>query len=143
LIVDLKPFYERIKSVNPLPQTPPTSPTAAGVDAEKERVQSVEERSRFDDALKCILCGCCYGACPVMVEQDREFIGPAAILRAQRYIFDSRTSNAAERLAVLQKAHGVWGCKSYYLCTVVCPKHIKVTEAIVKTKKKIIQEQAK
>jgi succinate dehydrogenase / fumarate reductase, iron-sulfur subunit len=143
LIVDLKPFYERIKSINPQPQTPSTPPTAAIADAEKERAQSVEERSRFDDALKCILCGCCYGACPVMVEQDHEFIGPAAILRAQRYIFDSRTSNAAERMVVLQKPHGVWGCKSYYLCTVVCPKHIKVTEAIVKTKKKIIQEQAK
>jgi succinate dehydrogenase / fumarate reductase, iron-sulfur subunit len=143
LIVDLKPFYERMKLINPQPQTPLNPPTAAGADAEKERVQSIEERSRFDDTLKCVLCGCCYGACPVMVEQDQEFIGPAAILRAQRYIFDSRTSNAAERLAVLEKPHGVWGCKSYYLCTVVCPKHIKVTEAIVKTKKKIIQEQPK
>jgi succinate dehydrogenase / fumarate reductase, iron-sulfur subunit len=136
LIVDLKPFYERIKSINP------EAPQNSVLDAlETERIQSLEQRSRFDDTLKCILCGCCYGACPVMTEQDQEFVGPAAILRAQRYIFDSRTTDATERLAVLQKPHGVWGCKSYYACTVVCPKNIKVTEAILKTKKKIIEQQ--
>jgi succinate dehydrogenase / fumarate reductase iron-sulfur subunit len=76
-----------------------------------------------------------------MTEQDEEFIGPAAILRAQRYIFDSRTQNTPERLQILQKPHGVWACKSYYMCTLVCPKKIKVTEAIIKTKKKILENQ--
>ena len=135
LIVDLKPFFERINSTSPkTPQNSVLDPLEA------ERIQSTEQHSRFDDALKCILCGCCYGACPVMTEQDQEFVGPAAILRAQRYIFDSRTTNQTERLAVIQKPHGVWGCKSYYACTVVCPKNIKVTEAILKTKKKIIEQ---
>ncbi len=138
LIVDLKPFFERIKSITPQLEQENI------LDAlEKERNQSFEERSRFDDALKCILCGCCYGACPVMTEQDHEFVGPAAILRAQRYIFDSRITDANKRLQIIQKPHGVWGCKSYYVCTIVCPKHIKVTEAILKTKKKIIQEKPK
>jgi succinate dehydrogenase / fumarate reductase iron-sulfur subunit len=134
LIIDLNPFFARIKSITPQAvQTP--------VNLGKERIQSPQERSRFDDALKCILCGCCYGACPVMIEQDQEFVGPAAILREQRYIFDSRTADTKERLQILKKPHGVWGCKSYYMCTVVCPKKIKVTEAILSTKKKIIQEQ--
>jgi succinate dehydrogenase / fumarate reductase iron-sulfur subunit len=138
LIVSLKPFFERIESVGP--ETPKSSVLKA---LQAERRQSVEERSQFDDALKCILCGCCYGACPVMTEQDQEFVGPAAILRAQRYIFDSRTADQSERLALMQRPHGVWGCKSYYVCTLVCPKKIKVTEAILKTKKKIIQQQKK
>ena len=138
LIVDLKPFFERIKSVNP--QAPKI---IANIENEKERPQSVEERSRFEDALKCILCGCCYGACPVITEQDEEFVGPAAILRAQRYIFDSRMANVRERLQIMQKPHGVWTCKSYYVCTLVCPKNIKVTQAILRTKKKIIQGQSK
>ena len=138
LIVDLNPFFERIKSINPIETSNPTI-----VELEKERIQTIEERNRFDDALKCILCGCCYGSCPVLTEQDQEFIGPAAILREQRYIFDSRTKDVNERLQILKKPHGVWGCKSYYMCTVVCPKNIKVTEAILKTKKKIIQEQSK
>ena len=135
LIVDMKPFYKRIKAINPeTPQNP------ANNSESKERIQSIEERSKFDDAIKCILCACCYSACPVMVEQEHEFIGPAAILRAQRYIFDSRTTNTKERMQVMQKPHGVWSCKSYYMCTLVCPKNIKVTEAILKTKKKILQD---
>jgi succinate dehydrogenase / fumarate reductase iron-sulfur subunit len=141
LIVDLQPFFERIKSITITPQN---NHKAKIFDVpEKERNQSIEERSRFDDALKCILCGCCYGSCPVMTEQDFQFVGPAAILRAQRYIFDSRTTDEKERLQNMQKPHGIWGCKSYYVCTVVCPKNIKVTEAILRTKKKIIQEQPK
>jgi succinate dehydrogenase / fumarate reductase iron-sulfur subunit len=135
LIVDLKPFFERIKSINPLETSNPTI-----VELEKERIQTIEERNQFDDALKCILCGCCYSSCPVMTEQDQEFIGPAAILREQRYIFDSRIKAVNERLQILKKPHGVWGCKSYYMCTVVCPKNIKVTESILRTKKKIIQD---
>ncbi len=69
LIVNLNPFFERIKSINPIESSNPTT-----VELEKERIQTIEERNRFDDALKCILCGCCYGSCPVLVEQDQEFI---------------------------------------------------------------------
>ncbi len=138
LIVDLNPFFENIKSINPKEVLNPTI-----VELEKERIQTIEERSRFDDALKCILCGCCYGSCPVLTEQDQEFIGPAAILREQRYVFDSRIKAVNERLQILKKPHGIWGCKSYYMCTVVCPKNIKVTEAILRTKKKIINESSK
>jgi succinate dehydrogenase / fumarate reductase iron-sulfur subunit len=135
LIVDLEPFFKRIKSINPQ-----TSEIVVA-EPQKERIQLPWQRSEYEDALKCILCACCYGACPVMVEQDEDFLGPAAILRAERYIFDSRSANSKERLALLKKPHGVWGCKSYYMCTVVCPKNIKVTAAILKTKKKIISEQ--
>jgi succinate dehydrogenase / fumarate reductase iron-sulfur subunit len=78
-----------------------------------------------------------------MTEQDEDFLGPAAVLREQRYIFDSRALDAEERLQILKKPHGVWACKSYYMCTLVCPKNIKVTEAILRAKKKIIQDQPK
>jgi succinate dehydrogenase / fumarate reductase iron-sulfur subunit len=134
LIVKLDPFFERLKNINPQPTAPENPP-------EKERLQTPEQRAVFDDALKCILCGCCYGACPVMTEQDHDFVGPAALLRAQRYIFDSRTVNTEERLAIIKKPHGVWGCKSYFMCTLVCPKGIKVTASIVRTKKQIIAQQ--
>jgi succinate dehydrogenase / fumarate reductase iron-sulfur subunit len=136
LIVNIDPFFKRIKSI-----TPKTKRHSVLETPEKERIQSIERRNLFDDALKCILCECCYGACPVLTEQDNEFVGPAAILRAQRYIFDSRTIDVKERSQILQKHHGIWGCKSYYMCTMVCPKNIKVTQAILKTKKKIVQDQ--
>jgi succinate dehydrogenase / fumarate reductase iron-sulfur subunit len=135
LIVDMQSFFKRIEAINPnFPLQPLDLPL------EKERRQSVEERSRIDDAIKCILCGCCVAACPVILEQEPRFVGPAAILRAQKYIFDSRSTDTTERMRVLEKPYGIWGCKSYYMCTVVCPKKIKVTEQILRTKKKIIQE---
>ena len=135
LIVDMEPFFKIIKSIHPNHplQTQDKPP-------EKERHQSIEERGKIDDAIKCILCGCCVAACPVILEQEQRFIGPAAILRSQKYIFDSRSTDVIERMKVMEKPYGIWGCKSYYMCTIVCPKKIKVTEQILKTKKKIIQE---
>jgi succinate dehydrogenase iron-sulfur subunit len=135
LTVNMEPFFKRLREINP--NTPPASLVYSD---DKERLQSIEERSRIDNAVKCILCGCCVAACPVILEQEPKFIGPAAILRAQKYIFDSRRTDTTERISVMKKPYGIWGCKSYYMCTVVCPKKIKVTEQIIKTKKKIIQE---
>lgn len=135
LVVNLNPFFERMKSIN-LEQR-----SVVNSEPKRERIQTPQERNQFDDALKCIMCGCCYSACPVLREQDQQFIGPAAILRAQRYIFDSQTADTKERLEKLQEPHGVWGCKSYYKCTIFCPKKIKVTAAILRTKKRIISEQ--
>ena len=140
LIVDLEPFFARIKSMHPETNEPKMS---LGEAAENERLQSIEERSLFDDAIKCILCACCVAACPVNLKEEPEFVGPAALLRAHRYIFDSRTKDIPERVRVLEKPHGVWSCKSYYQCTRVCPKKIRVTEAILKTKKKILRERNK
>jgi succinate dehydrogenase / fumarate reductase iron-sulfur subunit len=134
LIVDMKPFFERMKAVSP-----DTIESASDL-SKRERKQTPEERSLFDDAVKCILCACCVATCPVTLKEEIDFIGPAAILRAQRYIFDSRVRNTAERMKVLEKPHGIWSCKTYYRCTQVCPKQIKVTEAILKTKKKILQQ---
>jgi succinate dehydrogenase / fumarate reductase iron-sulfur subunit len=134
LTVDLRLFFQRIKAIQPA--IPPQS-----LDRQNsERLQSVEDRNKIDDAIKCILCGCCVAACPVILEQEPKFVGPAAILRAQKYIFDSRAKDTTERMQNIEESYGIWGCKSYYMCTVVCPKNIKVTEAILKTKKKMIQE---
>jgi succinate dehydrogenase / fumarate reductase, iron-sulfur subunit len=137
LNVDMKPFFEKIRKIHPKKSHPAASPADA---TEKERSQNIKERTLFDDAIKCILCACCVAACPVVLKEDAEFVGPAALLRAQRYIFDSRTKDVTTRMTILEKPHGIWSCKSYYKCTVVCPKKIKVTEAILKTKKKILQE---
>jgi len=135
LTVDMEPFFQRIGLISPT-----TLPVSLINSKDQKNLQSIEERSRIDDAVKCILCGCCMAACPVILEQESRFIGPAAVLRAQKYIFDSRRNDAKERMQILENPFGIWGCKSYYMCTVVCPKKIKVTEQIIKTKKKIIQE---
>ena len=134
LVVDMEPFFERVNAVSP------HGSKAVPVSGDRENMQTLEERSLFDDAVKCILCACCVAACPVMLKEDPNFIGPAAVLRAQRHIFDSRVTDTEERMQILEEPHGIWSCKSYYRCTQVCPKRIKVTEAILKTKKKILEQ---
>ena len=71
---------------------------------DRERLQSPEERARFDDTTKCILCAACTTSCPVYWANDT-YVGPAAIVNAHRFIFDSRDDAAAERLDILDRAH--------------------------------------
>ena len=52
-------------------------------EVEKERIQSPEERARFDDTTKCILCAACTTSCPIFWA-DETYIGPAAIVNAHR-----------------------------------------------------------
>ena len=135
LVVDMAPFFDREKAVH----------TANGIvltpaEEGKEHTQSVEERAKFDDDIKCIMCACCVGACPVNLKEDQSYIGPAALVRAHRYIFDSRMQDQVERMRLMDKPHYVWGCKTYYKCTQVCPKGIKVTQHIIEIKRRILSE---
>ncbi len=135
LIVDLRPFFDREKSVHP-----PQGIVLAEAEDEKEHLQSPEQRQIFTDDIRCIMCACCVSACPVNQKEDPAYVGPAAIVRAHRYIFDSRIRNTLERLAIMDKPHGAWSCKSYYKCTQVCPKEIQVTKRILEVKRKILDE---
>jgi len=135
LVVDIDPFFEKEKSVHPSDGIIMTK-----AEEEKEHLQTVEERTKFDDDIKCIMCACCVSACPVSQKEDPSYVGPAAIVRAHRYIFDSRVKETLERLQIMDKPHGAWSCKSYYKCTQVCPKEIQVTQHIVEVKRRILSE---
>ena len=135
LVVDLEEFFAKEKSVHPSEGI-----TLTAVEDGKEHQQTVEERSRFDDDIKCIMCACCVSACPVSQKEDPAYIGPAAIVRAHRYIFDNRIKDMIERLQIMDKTHGAWSCKTYYRCTVVCPKAIQVTKHILEVRKRIMDE---
>jgi succinate dehydrogenase / fumarate reductase iron-sulfur subunit len=82
LIVDMEPFFDHYRSVMPyfVNDDPPPK---------KERLQSPEERERFDDTTKCILCAACTTSCPSFWVNG-EYVGPSAIVNAHRFIFDSR-----------------------------------------------------
>ena len=80
LTVDMEPFFERMKAINPV-----TVKRASADGTNRESTQTPEERILFDDAVKCIMCGCCVTACPVMLKEEPDFIGPAAVLRAQHF----------------------------------------------------------
>jgi succinate dehydrogenase / fumarate reductase iron-sulfur subunit len=131
LIVDMGPFFAHYRSVMPYFVNDDPLPEDG-----KERRQSPEERERFDDTTKCILCAACTTACPPFWA-DGEYVGPAAIVNAHRFIFDSRDRAAAERLAILADDKGVWRCRTVFNCTEACPREIKITQAIAEVKRAI------
>ncbi|ACZ38432.1 succinate dehydrogenase iron-sulfur subunit [Sphaerobacter thermophilus] len=130
LVVDMEPFFNAYKSVMPFLINDDPEPTT-------ERLQSPENRERFDDTTKCILCACCTSACPITWTND-EFVGPAAIVNAHRFIYDSRDQGAADRLAVLNQKSGVWRCRTVFNCTEACPRGIQVTRAIEEVKRSLL-----
>jgi succinate dehydrogenase / fumarate reductase iron-sulfur subunit len=129
LIVDMEPFFENYRSVLPYLINDEPEP-------KKERLQSPEERERFDDTTKCILCACCTTSCPSFWVNE-QYVGPAAIVAAHRFLFDSRDRGAAERLKVLNSQFGVYRCHTIFNCTEACPREIEVTQAIGEVKKAI------
>lgn len=130
LVVDMEPFFEAYRAVKPYLITDGQEPT-------RERLQSVEERQAFDDTTKCILCAACTTSCPVFWT-DEQYFGPAAIVAAHRFIFDSRDAGAAERLEILNDKEGVWRCRTTFNCSSACPRGIEVTQAIQQVKRALI-----
>ena len=127
LIVDMDPFFNNYFAV--LPDLINDEPTP-----KNERLQSPEQRERFDDTTKCILCAACTTSCPSFWA-NADYVGPAAIVVAHRYIFDSRDRAAGERLRILNDTCGVYRCHTIYNCTIACPREIQVTKAIGEVKR--------
>ena len=129
LIVDMKPFFDHYRKI--MPYLVNNTPLPADG---KERLQSPAERERFDDTTKCILCAACTTSCPSFWSND-EYVGPAAIVNAHRFIFDSRDGAAADRLKILNERSGVWACRTAFNCTEACPREIKITQAVAEVKR--------
>jgi succinate dehydrogenase / fumarate reductase iron-sulfur subunit len=130
LIVDMEPFFESLRAIKPFLVTHGNEPS-------REWIQSQADRERFDDTTKCILCACCTTSCPVYWSED-SYVGPAAIVNAHRFIFDSRDQAAQERLEILSDAEGVWRCRTTFNCTDACPRGIEVTKAIQEVKRALM-----
>ncbi|MER7174575.1 succinate dehydrogenase iron-sulfur subunit [Streptomyces mesophilus] len=130
LVVDMEPFFQAYRDVMPFLITEGNEPT-------RERLQSPEDRERFDDTTKCILCAACTSSCPVFWN-DGQYFGPAAIVNAHRFIFDSRDEAGEQRLEILNDRDGVWRCRTTFNCTDACPRGIEVTKAIQEVKRALI-----
>ena len=128
LIVDMEPFFAHYRSVMPYYVNDAPVPADG-----RERLQAQSDREKFDDTTKCILCAACTTSCPSFWANE-EYVGPAAIVQAHRFIFDSRDQAAQERLDALADPNGVWRCRTIYNCTPACPREIQVTRAIGEVK---------
>ncbi len=132
LIVDMEPFFDSYRAV--MPYFINDDPTPPG-----ERLQSPAEREVFDQGTKCILCAACTTSCPIFWVNG-QYIGPAAIVQAHRFIFDSRDKGAAERFKQLDQNTGIWRCRTAYNCTEACPRDIPVTQLIEEVKRAVLYQ---
>jgi len=122
LVVDMDPFWEKYNAIKPY-LIPGDAP------GERERLQTPDERAQLDVIIDCILCASCYGSCTVN-NYDDQYLGPAALLKAQRFFDDSRDAADEERLELVDGAHGAWRCHTIFNCQEVCPKDIDITGSI-------------
>jgi succinate dehydrogenase / fumarate reductase, iron-sulfur subunit len=134
LVVDMEAFFAKFRSVQPYLQTTDMPPI-------RERIQTAAERDRFEDTTKCILCAACTSSCPSFWAQPA-YVGPAAIVNAHRFIFDSRDDAAEERLEILADKDGVWRCRTIFNCTDACPQGIHITQAILEVSSRIVERHA-
>jgi succinate dehydrogenase / fumarate reductase iron-sulfur subunit len=127
LVVDMSLFFRKNDEVLPYlinNETPP----------ERERIQSPEDQHKILESLTCVMCGSCTTACPIFWA-DKEYLGPSALLKAYRFIFDTRDRAKEQRLATINSEHGIWRCHSIFNCVEVCPKQIDITKHILLLKR--------
>jgi succinate dehydrogenase / fumarate reductase iron-sulfur subunit len=134
LIVDMGDFYRKNETVIPyLVNNTPALP-------DHERLQTNEDAEMLFESVKCIVCGCCTTSCP-STWSNENYIGPAALLKAYRFIFDTRDEAADERLDILDTPDGIWRCHTIFNCVECCPKEINITQHISQLKKKLMERE--
>lgn len=123
LVVDMSGFFERYEKLRPYLLD---EGAACG---EAARLQGPVERARLDGLIECILCTCCHASC-AFTGTDPEYLGPALLLKADRFRADSRETGHAERLAPVDSEHGVWRCHTALNCAEACPKDLNPAASI-------------
>ncbi len=84
------------------------------------------------------MCGACFAACP-SAREDPAYLGPHAMLRALRFIEDSRDIATAERLALVANEYGAFRCHTVFNCQTVCPKNLDPAAAITRIKQHAVR----
>ncbi len=131
LVVDMDLFFEKLKKVKPYLVVDKPLP-------DKEFTQSPEEFEYIRESVTCILCGACTSSCPSLWGNE-DYLGPAALLKAYRFIFDTRDDGANERMDIVNDKNGIWRCHTIFNCMEACPKDIKITEYLSRLKVKIVE----
>lgn len=126
LVVNLDQFYEKMYAIMPyfVNNTPPP---------DKERLQWPEDQKLIEEASSCIMCASCTSSCPSFWA-DGDYIGPAALLKSYRFVFDTRDQAQIERLQLINTTKGPWKCHTIFNCNEACPKDINITNAIARLK---------
>ncbi len=131
LVVDMATFFESYRKLKPyLHGANPPSALEYPMDEGK--------RKEIDPYINCILCGICFASCPAF-DLDKQFLGPAMLAKAYRFLLDPRDSRTDELLKTVDGQRGVWGCKTVFNCVKVCPKEVPPTHAILKMRGRLLK----
>lgn len=138
LVVDMEPFWNALLEIQPF---------LIGKEgrAEKEwKGHRVEERQmeKIEQFTSCVLCGCCYSACPV-VSRDVRYLGPAALARLYRFVEDPRDKRPFAMWSKANTETGIWGCDTVFRCNEVCPKNVRPADGIESLRMKLLIEKIK
>ncbi len=134
LVPDLTNFYAQYASIEPWLKT--VSPTP-----QKEWQQSHEDRLKLDGMYECILCACCSTSCPSYWWNSDRYLGPAALLQANRWVQDSRDEGTGERLNNLEDPFRLYRCHTILNCSKACPKGLNPAKEIATLKKAMVERQ--
>ncbi|MEM9183346.1 MAG: succinate dehydrogenase iron-sulfur subunit [Pseudomonadota bacterium] len=132
LVPDMTHFYAQHASIKPWIRTSSVAP------ADKERLQSKEDREKLDGLYECILCACCSTSCPSYWWNGDRYLGPAILLQAYRWLIDSRDEATGERLDDLEDPFRLYRCHTIMNCTKTCPKGLNPAKAIAEIKKMLM-----
>jgi succinate dehydrogenase / fumarate reductase iron-sulfur subunit len=129
LIVDMDAVHwKKIQRVTPwlLPE---------GEAPEREYVVPMESMVDVTQTMACIQCGACVSDC-LSMEVDPEFIGPAALAKAYRFVGDPRDGQQFERLKDLSEdPHGIYDCTHCFNCIEACPKGVAPMNQIMRLRR--------
>ncbi|CAG8591148.1 7877_t:CDS:2 [Funneliformis caledonium] len=135
LVPDLTHFYKQYKSIEPYLKK--KSPPKEG---DRENLQTIADRKKLDGLYECILCACCSTSCPSYWWNADEYLGPAVLLQAYRWMVDSRDDYGHERREALQNPFSVYRCHTIMNCTRTCPKGLNPGRAIAMIKRDMALE---
>jgi len=130
LIVDMDAVHwKKVQRVVPwlLPEGDPP---------DREYIVDPESMIDITQSMACIHCGACVSAC-LSMEVDPEFIGPAALAKAYRFVGDPRDAFTEDRLLDLaEDPHGIYDCTHCFACIEVCPKDVAPMNQIMRLRRR-------
>ena len=133
LVPDLSNAYRQLTSIEPWLKAETAAPEG------EERLQSPAEREQLDGLWECVLCFSCSTACPSYWWNSDEYLGPAVLLQAYRWISDSRDEQKRERLDALDDSFSLYRCHTIMNCAKTCPKGLNPGKAIAGIKSEMAQ----
>lgn len=135
LVVDMDPFWEALNRVEPYLRS------AGEIPPQGYRIEE-EKMDKIIQFINCILCGCCYSACPV-AHRDERYMGPAALAKLNRFVNDPRDKRNFSTLSKVDSPGGVWGCDTVFKCNEVCPREVRPADGIEALRRKLVKEKIK